>query len=117
MCLYRGNDQHANGHTDRTSDEKELASKAVNGPSSVEGEEDSESGIESINQSNLRSILEYFLVHDSAVCVKRSLAGDLLASVEDERKIQPLTDRLIFPESGVAAGDGFFLELDSLADD
>jgi hypothetical protein len=66
--------------------------------------------------SALISALEDLLVDLGGVAVEGALAGDLLAGVDDKRKAETLAHGRILPEGRVRRRDGFFLELDRLAD-
>jgi hypothetical protein len=101
LRLYRCNNQHAEGHTDATNDKEEATAEAVDSPSCVEREQDSEGGVESVDQCNSGRALEDFLVNLGRITVERALTSDLLAGVDDERKTETFAHGTILPEGRV----------------
>lgn len=101
LSLDGCDDDHAESHTDTTDDEQEAATKAVDSPGRVEGEEDTEGGVESVDEGDGRRGLEDFLVDLGGVAVERALTSDLLTGVDDKSEHQTLADGAILPESRV----------------
>ena len=112
----RGDDEHADTHADGSGDEQELAAKAIDGPSGVESEQNTECSVEGVNESNGRGVGEDLLVDNGRVGVEGTLAGDLLTGVEDKGEQQTLAHGAILPEGRVGRGDGFLFELESFTD-
>jgi hypothetical protein len=117
LGLNRGSDDHAKTHADTADNEQELATKTIDSPCSVEGEQDTECGVESVDQSDGVGSLEDLLVYNGRVRVKSTLSSDLLSSVDDHCDVHTLTNRLVLPERRVAAGNSLSLKLDGLTDD
>lgn len=103
LSLDGGSDDHADAHANATDDQQELSAKAVNGPDSIEGEQDAESSVESIDKHDLRCTLKDLLVDLSRISVERTLASDLLTSVDDKGDDESFSDRSILPEGRVGA--------------
>lgn len=110
-----GND-HANTHAYATEDKQKLAAKAVDSPGGVESEEDGTGGVQGIDESNRVGALENLLIDDGTVRVECTLPCNLLPCVDDHRDVHPLADTLVFPQRGVATGDGLGLKFKSLSD-
>jgi hypothetical protein len=98
LRFHRCDDQHAKRHADAADDEEEAPAETVDGPGGVEREQDSEGGVESVDQGDGGGALEDFLVDLGGVAVERALAGDLLAGVDDKRKGKTLAHGRILPE-------------------
>jgi len=94
-------DDHADTHADGTDDEQELAAESVDGPGSVHSEEDTESSVESVDESNGRRVGKDLLVDLGGVGVEGTLSGNLLTSVDDESEQQTLANRSVLPQSTV----------------
>lgn len=114
FCFDGRDNNHAETHTDTTDNQKELSSESINNPDGIQGEEDSKGGIQSVDQSNLTVTGENLLVDLGRVRVERALSGNLLASIEDQSQTHALAERLVLPESGVVARDGFPLVFNGL---
>jgi len=97
LCLHSSRDEHANAHAYATNDEQELASESINSPGSVEREENTKGSIESVDQRDCVGAGKHLLVDDGAVRVECSLAGDLLATVDNHRNVHAFPDRLVLP--------------------
>lgn len=96
-----GNDQHAHCHPQCSDDEEKLSSKSIDGPDSIEGEEDSEGGVQSINESNSACVWEDLLVNLSGVGVQSPLASELLSDIQYECEQETLSHRAVLPESRI----------------
>jgi hypothetical protein len=68
-----GEANHANCHSRGANDEQDPSTEAVDCPSSIQGEENTEGSVESVDKCNLGSIRENALVDGSGVCNKTSL--------------------------------------------
>lgn len=109
-------DQHANAHSNASDNEEELATKAINSPGSVEREDDTESSVEGVDQSDGVGAVEDLLVDDGAVRVECALTSDLLAAVDNHGDQYSLPDRLVLPQSRITTRDGFSLEFNGFTD-
>lgn len=101
---------HAASHATSSNNEKEFSAKAIHSPDGIQIEDDSEGGVEGIDQLNLGVVLEDTLVDGGSVRVEGSLAGELLACIDDQGKCETLTNGTILPQRSVGAGDGFLLK-------
>lgn len=84
LSVYCCNYDHAESHSDGAYNEKEFSAVSIDRPCSIEGEEDGECGVHSINQENGVGAGENLLVNDGAVGVQGSLPGELLSGVQGE---------------------------------
>ncbi|KAI6761660.1 hypothetical protein HG531_002213 [Fusarium graminearum] len=102
-------DQHANSHTDGTNHENPATTKAVSSPHSVEGEQDTHSGPQCVDEVDLFGRGPDLLVDGSRVCVEGTLAGELLTDVENNSDTETLSERGVLEEC--ADTHDFFLDL------
>lgn len=107
--------QHTDGHTDATDNEEEFATEAVDGPDSVEREDDSAGAVDGVDEVDGAAVGVDALVDLRRVVVERALAGKLLAGVDDKGDPETLAHRGVLPECTVARRDGFFLEFECFA--
>lgn len=111
-----GDGEHAGCHADCAGNEQETTAKAISCPSGVEGEEDTAGGVEGVDEGDGVGVGEDLFVDNGRVGIEGSLAGDLLAGVDDEGDHETLADGLVLPQGRVGAGDCLGLELNGFAD-
>jgi hypothetical protein len=111
-----GDNDHAETHADTTDNQEELASEAINDPHRVQCENDTEGGVEGVDEGDRSGVGKHLLVDLRRVRVQGALSSDLLTGVDDERQSHTLAQGLVLPERTVVAGDGFLFVLESLTD-
>lgn len=116
LSVDSGDRKHTSSHTEGTNDEEETTPKTVGSPCGIEGEDNTESGVQSVDESNRVGVCEDLLVYNGGVSDQRTLTSNLLSGIEDQSNEKTLANRLVLPKGGVGARDGLGLEVKSLTD-
>lgn len=92
-CETNDRDDHrAHGHTARSNEEQESAAVSVDSPHSIEGEENTKSSIQRVDEVDGVDVVVPFLVDGRGVTVERSLSTELLSNVDEEGEVRTLAD-------------------------
>lgn len=114
---YDGNEKHTESHTKSTDDEEEPTTVSIRDPHGIECEDDSKSGVQSVDQVDFFLAAPNLLVNGSRVGVERSLASQLLSNVDNTDENETLADGWVSEERGVTGSlDELSLEFDGGAD-
>lgn len=108
--------KHANTHAQGADHEHPATAEAVDGPGSVESEQDTTGGVQGVDQVDSRGGFPHLFVDGAGVGVERALAGELLADVEGKGQVETLANGRVLEQRSVARADGLLLVLQGLAD-